>query len=145
MISRNQPTNAHEPHWMSTGRDEACGCHEQIVQDKVHLEEKKSNWGVQCPNTSLDSSLSLQDNGWNSKVVHHQEASAEMERQIMKREAERDMKEARPQSLAFSYTDKTEKDFTFQIIWHEDDVIKQWTNKDMNKKLVNNRTIVLRK
>ena len=39
------------------------------------------------------------------KVVHRQETIVEKERQTKKREAEREMKEARPQSLAFSYTD----------------------------------------
>lgn len=65
----------------------------------------KSTSGVRYPNKSADplSFLSLCENGWSSRVVHHQETSVAKERQAMKREADREIAEAPPQSLAFSW------------------------------------------
>lgn len=66
--------------------------------------KNKSTSGVGYPNTSADPSPfpSICANGWSSRVVRHQETSVEKERQARKREADREITEAPPQSLAFS-------------------------------------------
>lgn len=89
-----------------------------VVMSKMYriryMFRKKNPLEVSSVQTRIDSLQSppLYENRWNIKVVCHQETSAEKERQVMKSEAERDIKEAPPQSLAFSYRDKTERDFT---------------------------------
>lgn len=66
--------------------------------------KNKSTSGVRYPNKSANPLPfpSLCENGWSSRVVHHQETSVERERQVRKREADRETTEAPPQSLAFS-------------------------------------------
>ena len=111
-ISRSRPINALKT--TSKVSREGLGLWSLWAKCAVLVLKKKSTWGVQYPNTSLDSFQSplLIENGWNSQVVHHQEASAEKERQARNREAERDITDAPPQSLAFSYGDKRQSDFT---------------------------------
>lgn len=100
---------------LSSGREKAKWM--QDVSSRLSVSEmrsimsifkNKSTSGVQYPNTSADplSFPSLCENGWSSRVVHHQETSVEIERQARKREADREITEAPPQSLAFSWRGK---------------------------------------
>lgn len=89
-----------------------------------HVFKNKSTSGVQYPNTSADplSFPSLCENGWSSRVVHHQETSVVKERQVRKREADREIAEAPPQSLAFSWRRAAEIKFRkLMAIGHFDD------------------------
>lgn len=86
----------------------------KLSKINVHMESLcrisyilRSTWGAHCADMcSLFQLDPLGEKRWSSKVANHQETSATKVRQMKKREAERDIREAPPQSSALSYRDE---------------------------------------
>lgn len=112
--SRCSGTIADKPSLKSTRRELACGCHGYLVQWKVQISKDLLKVPVVQTNTLIYFSCLFYV--FLDKAAHHQEEIAAKMRQMKKREAEGDMKDAPPQSLAFSYTEGNRKWFTCEFL-----------------------------